>query len=239
MLNKSVLYPGLTAAQLEKVLTRNDAENNGCVPEGVLLDEPYHIAISYTNGITGYQVIKTDQNDVESVGVEIFDKGYMVIQFFIEDDSPSIADEYVNNILAKAPEVFAPDIIDEESGILTEASFERGFMSKADGQYIMYIKCRLKSIVQIIQEDQFIKQYCTIKNLSFINQGLTLELVAHTMPIYEVARYLKTFGFFQTIMYTGEEKIPGEDDKIYYSGELILGLTSVNNINSGILGGNQ
>jgi len=227
--NNSILYPGLTKTQqaivFQKTYNDNGVDKLGCVPDEAIIDATLQIGVEryFTDGIRSFDIYRDDVGVTESV---IFPKGYIIIMFQSATDDLNIATDYVSNIIGRAPMVFASEDAD---AALTQASFETGYVSKPDSEnpnanFKYYVKCRLKSIVEILMEDEYMVNYASVSSLKFTGSAVTMELETHTIPIYELARYLDSLGLFTKILYNKENATPSGDIMIY-DGSLICGLT--------------
>lgn len=232
--SNSVIYPGITNAQKTLLLTKqykdpeSGLDKQGCVPTEVIIDTANRIGIeiSYTDGMSSYTTIRTNDLDEDVVDEVVFEKGYVIIKYQVASDTiaGSVAEIYVNNIINMAPSVFAieDDVTNREN--IGASSFETGYFSKPTAEkpnanYEMYIKCKLKSIFQIISEDTYLNLYTSIEKMNFTNNALTLEVNA-TKNLYEIARYLNNIGLFIQIGYAGEQILVTEAGK-QYKGNLI------------------
>lgn len=228
-----LLYPGLTNAQRVLITTKEYIVEGqpltGCVPDGVInnLQEGKRVETIITDGLQSYTVIGT--NDVESQVV--FEKGYILLVF--EGYDENLPQEYISNIVSRANSVFAIESGIADRSAITESSFEYGFFEKADpadpqstNKY--YVKAKLKSIYQIILEDEYINAHLlNMIKMDYSNGALTLELRTQNEATNDVASYLHGTGLFKSIIYRGH-KILIVGDHLEYEGALVCHLTEGN-----------
>lgn len=238
-LNTSILYPGLTANQgvvlFSKTYIEESIEKAGCVPDGVVYVNQASIIKIYTNGIDSFQVSRFNESDSQYYATNvIYPKGYVLMRFECANESD--AQVYVDNIIEKAASTFAIENGIAIRDVITPASFEVGIVSlpsSSNSNYVMFIKCKLKSVFQIIMEDQYLTYY-RLSNpvLNFTGDALTIELSTREKSVYEIAGYLYSTGLFTNIDYTGETMnvVTNEENEneYHYEGSIICTIKEAN-----------
>lgn len=212
-MDTSKLYPGLSDLQ-KALITSNrytylGTEYQGCVPDSVIIDSELNIGIeySYTDGMTAYEIMQENETTgvLEPASI-VFDKGYIVFRFQSPDDTA--ANNYINNIVNLAPTVFAIEEGVSNIENIDSLSFESGIVSVPNDEnpnYVLYVKAKLKSALQIILEDEWLETHLVssssnigISSINYNGTSIIME-IASSVPIYTVCSYFDSTNLFEEV----------------------------------------
>jgi hypothetical protein len=100
--------------------------------------------------------------------------------------------------------------------VLTVASFEKGFFDRPDmgngaENYVMYIKCKLKPVFQIINEDSGLQtNILEITQMSYTSGTITMALTTRNYKsIHSLCADFYALGLFEDVNFTSETWLEG------------------------------
>ena len=208
----SVLYPGVTSDQLDDLMTY--ASDGGLLPVDIIQEDDLsgiRLQYSYTDGIAAYDILEYSETTMSySAASRVFENGYMIIRF--ETTNEEAAEQYVQNIVASDMFAIEEGIMNRD--ILTAASFEVGFIDMPDmgaTNYVMYIKCKLKPIFKIINEDDLIQSNIEdITQMSFSSDSITISLTTRNYKsIHSLCANFYALGLFDNVDFNSETWLDG------------------------------
>jgi len=189
----SLYYPQINHSDTEKIL-------NDFLPDGVEEAE-----LNYSNGINGFGI--ADDNDSL-----LIPNGFVIITFKCNNNT--LADTYAENILGELENKFN-DIDDNP--------YKTGYLiNSSENNINMYIMLRLKSLPEILLEDDYIKDNATLNYFKIMGDQVNLSIESSVTP-EDFQDYLNNLGIFKTIEIGNQSTF--EDNQITkYSFNLIINL---------------